>query len=284
MPSLHAVRAELDHAASASGFPRPTGPTPRGFRRRATPEFDFDDPVSAAFDAHNYAPNPNVNVDEGLGRERAGPARSVLVDRIQLPPRHAGLQLRVARGQGLLQPTLINAERVIEGMNLGVNAFNRYSFTNRGNLDGEWQFVRTYNPATWEFYKRATPEPVPYYAYGILTRFMAKQSSVLAVEGSNSFLCLTAVRSPRGNLTIYALNKSEALQPVAVKVANWKDPRTLYKYLVTEGACAGGLSDESAGILRGCGEGELRGQAAGQEHHGLVTSKLMQKDSGITAD
>ena len=46
---------------------------------------------------------------------------------------------------------LHNAEKVIHGINLGMDGFNRWSFTNRGDLDGQWQLVRTWDKAEWEF-------------------------------------------------------------------------------------------------------------------------------------
>ena len=58
-------------------------------------------------------------------------------------------------------------------MNVGVDGFNRWSFTNRGDLDGQWQLVRTFDTNTWQYFKRVAPEPVPYFSYGILTRFLA---------------------------------------------------------------------------------------------------------------
>jgi len=44
--------------------------------------------------------------------------------------------------------SLSNASDIFMGMNLGVDAFNRCSFTNRGDIDGQWQLVKTYNIPT----------------------------------------------------------------------------------------------------------------------------------------
>ena len=40
-----------------------------------------------------------------------------------------------------------------------MDGYIRWSFANRGDLDGQWQMVRTFNPANWTFLERVTPEP-----------------------------------------------------------------------------------------------------------------------------
>src|SRR5208282_3739138 len=124
--------------------------------------------------------------------------------------------------------------KVIQGMNVGVDGFNRWSFINRGDLDGQWQLVRTFDTNTWQYLKRVTPEPVPYFTYGILTRFLAKYSSILQLQCDNPDLVASAARSPRGNLTIFILNKSGADEAITLSLANLAQATTLYKYQVTE--------------------------------------------------
>jgi len=36
----------------------------------------------------------------------------------------------------------------VRGINAGVDGFNRWSFINRGDLDGQWQLLRTWQSET----------------------------------------------------------------------------------------------------------------------------------------
>ena len=129
---------------------------------------------------------------------------------------------------------MLNAEKVLVGLNEGVDGFNRWSFVNRGDLDGQWQMVRTWNPNLWDYYKEVTPEPVPYFSYGILTRFAAKHSTVLATSSDDSEIVATALRSPKGQTTIYLLNKSAQERKVTLKLAGVTESLVFRRYQVTE--------------------------------------------------
>jgi hypothetical protein len=109
---------------------------------------------------------------------------------------------------------LSNAEVVIRGLNAGVDGLNRWSFTNRGDLDGQWQLLRTWDRARRAHLSEVAPEPVPYYGFALLTRFLAKGSRVVPVglEASGPAaegLPATAVLSPGGRLTVLVLNSSD---------------------------------------------------------------------------
>ena len=129
---------------------------------------------------------------------------------------------------------MLNAEKVLIGLNEGVDGFNRWSFVNRGDLDGQWQMVRTWNPNLWDFYKRVMPEPVPYFCYGILSRFAAKHSAVLASSSDGSEIVATALRSPKGQMTIYLLNKSAQERKVFLTLASANKALVFRRYQVTE--------------------------------------------------
>lgn len=129
---------------------------------------------------------------------------------------------------------LLNAEKVIAGLNAGVDGFNRWSFVNRGDLDGQWQMVRTWNPNTWDFYKNATPEPVPYFSYGILTRFTAKHSSVMLSSSDYPEAMVAALRSPKGQTTIFILNQCDQSRKATLQIGGLKDKLSLRQYQVTE--------------------------------------------------
>jgi hypothetical protein len=56
-------------------------------------------------------------------------------------------------GPKSFQAALSNAESILRGMEAGVSAFNRWSFTNRGDLDGQWQLIRTWDTEKKEYYQ-----------------------------------------------------------------------------------------------------------------------------------
>ena len=155
------------------------------------------------------------------------------------------------------------ANTVLSGMNTGVDGFNRWSFTNRGDLDGQWQLVRTWDSANKKYLDKddIMPEPIPYYAYAMLTRFSAKHSAVLkstasggtwpefeatykrppasgekwpAFEASYRGVNLVALRSPKGNLTFIVLNKEPAEHELVLRLNGIGKAATLHCYQVTE--------------------------------------------------
>ncbi|MGA3326076.1 MAG: hypothetical protein ABSF45_16515 [Terriglobia bacterium] len=281
MPALHAVRAELDRRGIAVGLCAPDWTLGQN-----TPNFDFNDKVTAAFDVHNYAYFPNTRMEK-LWAETAH-ARGVpfflsefgdwagsdpFTDRTTSTPKSYLNQL-------------VNAEKVIGGMNVGVDGFNRWSFTNRGDLDGQWQLVRTFDTNRWEYFQRVVPESVPYFAYGILTRFMAKHSAVLRTETGNPDLVAAAVLSPKGNLTVFVMNKTQANVDVKLVITNAQPRWTLYRYQLTESA----VSDPHFQLNP---VGQFTVEAAGEVATDTLppmsitaysSYKLMNSDPGITSD
>jgi hypothetical protein len=234
MPALHAVRSELDKHGIAVGLSGPDW----GMAQN-TPDFDFNDGVVAALDAHNYGYFPNANLQK-LWAEKAHARRipfflSEFGDWAGDDP----FANRTTSTPKSYANQIVNAEKVIQGLNVGVDGFNRWSFTNRGDLDGQWQLVRTFDTNSWQYFQRVVPEPVPYFSYGILTRFMAKHSAVLQTENRNSDLVVAALRSQKGNLTVYVLNKADANSNIKLALSNLKSGRILYKYQVTESEVRG---------------------------------------------
>ena len=82
---------------------------------------------------------------------------------------------------------LAGSELVVRLANAGVDGFNRWSFLNRGDLDGQWQFVDTWDRKAEEAAEDFPPHPNSYFCLGLLSRFTAKHSAVLAsrVEGGS---------------------------------------------------------------------------------------------------
>ena len=128
---------------------------------------------------------------------------------------------------------LSNAESVLRGLSAGVSAFNRWSFTNRGDLDGQWQLVKTWDIENKQYYDNVEPEPVAFYGYGIITRFMAKYSSVLYTDTIEIKSILSnTLRSDDGRYTTYIINKSDSSQSVTLRMRGISDQK-LFLYQVT---------------------------------------------------
>ncbi|MEM6628030.1 MAG: hypothetical protein AAF694_00080 [Bacteroidota bacterium] len=85
-------------------------------------------------------------------------------------------------GPGRFDAGLKDVQTLIRGMNIGVDAFNRWSFNNRGNLDGQWQLIDTWNPAEICLLDQFSPHPNVYYLYGLISRLTPKGSEVHASE------------------------------------------------------------------------------------------------------
>ena len=136
---------------------------------------------------------------------------------------------------------LSNAETIIRGIRAGVDAFNRWSFVNRGDLDGQWQLVRTFDIARKQYYPEVAPETVAYYGYGIITRFLSKYSSQLKDElmetGTSPGRLLTVtMQSPAGNLTTYLLNLGISSVQSMVQFEGLKKDLAFNVYQATEAA------------------------------------------------
>ena len=140
---------------------------------------------------------------------------------------------------------LSNAEVVIRGLRSGVDGLNRWSFTNRGDLDGQWQIVRTWDPKARAYLDRVTPEPVPYFGFGLLTRFFARHSSIVDVQVESSpalanDLLAAAVTSPKGRLTAFILNQGPEPADSSIVVPGAKTP--LFVYQIVERDLAEGTT------------------------------------------
>lgn len=137
---------------------------------------------------------------------------------------------------------LSNAETIVRGIRAGVDGFNRWSLVNRGDLDGQWQLVRTWDIAKKRYYDEVTPEPVAYYGYGIVTRFLSKYSgrlrdSIVPSAGSaDETLLSVTLKSPGGNLTTYLLNLGEKPAPVSVRYEGLSTPAAMDEYQAVEQA------------------------------------------------
>jgi hypothetical protein len=142
-------------------------------------------------------------------------------------------------GPACYQSGLKNASLVVRGINAGVDGFNRWSFTNRGDLDGQWQLVRTWDSSNDRLLDVFSPQPNAYYQFAMLSRFLPKYSSVLATRVETPYLdedrkvVATALRTPKGNLTLVLVNENHQAADLTLHFAGLPAAVRLHRYAVT---------------------------------------------------
>ena len=135
---------------------------------------------------------------------------------------------------------LASSEFVIRDANAGVDGFNHWSFLNRGDLDGQWQYVDTWDSKNKKLLTDFTPHPNTYFSLGLLSRFIAKHSDALAsqvsemkVKGWQRVFC-AAFRSPKGNLTLAIVNDAQVEYPLKLSWAGTTPTAKFYRYRYAE--------------------------------------------------
>jgi hypothetical protein len=235
MPAIRATRRELDKRGLKSVAM--CGSDGHGLTMGG---FDSKDPAAGALSVHNYdnsAPIKKFQDDIKIAREVKKPYFITEFGNFFMADFEGNsMALGGPRSEApkSYKEQLLNADKVLTGINEGVDGFNRWSFTNRGDLDGQWQLVRTWNPNLWDFYKNVVPEPVPYYSYGIISRFAAKHSCILETRADSGNYVVAALKSPLGETSIYLLNKSDKEIDISLSILDIKDKLILNKYQVTE--------------------------------------------------
>jgi hypothetical protein len=145
-------------------------------------------------------------------------------------------------GPACWQSGLKNASLVVRGINAGVDGFNRWSFINRGDLDGQWQLLRTWQSETGQLLDTFTPQPNAYYQFAMLGRYLPKHSAVLATHVQTPFvqcdrkLVAAALRTPKGNLTLLVVNESHRAADVSVEFDGLPAALRLHRYALTREA------------------------------------------------
>jgi hypothetical protein len=228
-PAWKAVRAALD----AKNLKVPiSGPDWTDLPPFDAKKIDFD-PYIGAYDIHSYQ---GIDAAKQLilqdwvkwARQHDKPLFLSEIGNMQLGWQDAN------PGPKSFQAALSNAESILRGLDAGVSAFNRWSFTNRGDLDGQWQLIRTWDRERKQYYENIEIEPAAYYGYGIITRFADKYSSVMLTETTgNKDLMSQTLKSPDGKLTTWILNKNGKEQTIRLTINGTFDP-DFYLYQVTE--------------------------------------------------
>jgi hypothetical protein len=138
------------------------------------------------------------------------------------------------------EAVLAASEFVIRDANAGVDGFNRWSFLNRGDQDGQWQFVDTWDPRHKTMLTEFTPHANSYFGVGLLSRFTAKHSAVLATNVSDArfkgwqrVFC-AAFRSPNGNITLAVVNDAPVDFALKLSWAGTPPRGRFFRYRYTE--------------------------------------------------
>ncbi len=139
------------------------------------------------------------------------------------------------------EAALSNANDIIRGLNSGVDGFNRWSFTNRGDLDGQWQLVKTYDAAAKKYVSAVEPENAAYYGFGIISRFLHKNATTIhwftefCIQGVKP----AAFKNQDGNIVIFLVNQRQAAVNLHLTLPD-QDPKQPFQvYNVTEALVSG---------------------------------------------
>ena len=137
--------------------------------------------------------------------------------------------------QKSFEAALSNANDVIRALRAGADGVNRWSFTNRGDLDGQWQLIHTFDRENKTYLSEIKPENEAYFGFGIISRFLSKYSSTVscAVNAPDSVLMSQALLSPAGEISVFILNKASEELSVSLKIENLSG-KTLNVYQVTK--------------------------------------------------
>jgi hypothetical protein len=136
--------------------------------------------------------------------------------------------------QKSFEAALSNANDVIRALRAGADGVNRWSFVNRGDLDGQWQLIQTYDRETKTYLKNVVPENEAYYGFGIISRFLSKYSTTVETTSNrpDSIVMNVALLSPKGELTVVLLNLKNEKLKVNVEISSFND-KNINIYQVT---------------------------------------------------
>jgi hypothetical protein len=132
--------------------------------------------------------------------------------------------------------SLSNASDAVRCLNLGTDALNRWSFVNRGDLDGQWQLVRTWDAERKQHIQQILPEAEAYYGFAMLTRFMGKYADLIfwqtdrCIEGVK----LTAYRNRDNSVSVLFVNLEKRPVRVNVNITGQEDRLKFNLYQINE--------------------------------------------------
>lgn len=240
-PGLRATRAAFDR----HGIDTPlVGPDYTGLGWKVK-DADFDESIGA-YDFHTYLDDfklmpPGMSEAERNLKEWITYAngRGKPLFLTELGSMHYGWYNNSPVPGGYFA-NLKDVEIVLRGLHLGVEAFNRWSFNNRGDLDGQWQLVDTWDTSADKLLPVFRPHPNAYWIWGTLCRFLPKYSTLLGthvdgvIKGWQQYLLAESVRMPDGELAVFVLTLTEQDQPFELELAGLDGPITLHRHRITE--------------------------------------------------
>lgn len=124
---------------------------------------------------------------------------------------------------GMYKAALKDTEQLIRCLNVGVDGLNKWGFVNRGDIDGQWQYIDTWGtwPKVW--LKEAVPHLWSYYLLGQATRHLPMKAQVLHTEVAGGMVdgvqrvFATCAKSPEeGCRTVLIVN--DAFEPLDLEV------------------------------------------------------------------
>ncbi len=243
-PGFKAAREEFDRRGLAVPL---SGPDWTDLPDLKAAEVDFDAYVGA-YDLHSYS-----TVFDSMGGDTTLTASEKMLGRwaewahARSKPLFLSEFGSMAYGWGhndaapaCYESGLKNASLVVRGINAGVDGFNRWSLTNRGDLDGQWQLLRTWDIDHDRLLETFSPQPNAYYQYAMLARYLPKYSGVLAAQvegpylGCDRKLVAAALRTPKGNFTLLLVNESHRAAEVRFELKDLPAALRLHRYSLTK--------------------------------------------------
>lgn len=110
-----------------------------------------------------------------------------------------------------------DVELIVRGTNEGIAGFNKWSFLNRGDLDGQWQLIDTWNIEKGELHSAddIKPHENSFNAFALCSRFLPKHSAVLSTrveggtDGTYQRVFAVAFKTPSDDYTFILVNDHE---------------------------------------------------------------------------
>jgi hypothetical protein len=138
-------------------------------------------------------------------------------------------------GQKSFEAAMSNANDVIRALRARVDGVNRWSFTNRGDLDGQWQLIQTFCRDTRTYLHEVKPENEAYYGFGVISRFLSKYSAIINCthDQPDSVLMSAALVSPNNHLSVFMVNNSDRELSIEMNIIS-PGRDQLYAYQVSK--------------------------------------------------